>query len=69
VRRRERVERVKAVLEALPDRDREILMMRHLEHLKIEQIAEVLGINPGAVKARILRALLKMRDRLGAEPW
>ncbi len=68
-RRRERLDEVKNALEALPDRDREILVMRHLEHLKVEEIAEVLGITAGAAKARILRALLKIRNHLGDEPW
>jgi DNA-directed RNA polymerase specialized sigma24 family protein len=40
--------------------------MRHVERLNINEIATVLGISPGAVKARILRALLRLRETLGA---
>lgn len=64
----ERLEQVQRELDDLPARDREILVMRNLEHLRIEAIAELLGVTPGAAKARILRALLKMRDLLGTEP-
>jgi RNA polymerase sigma-70 factor (ECF subfamily) len=60
--RRERLEQLKSALDALAPRHREILVMRHLEHLKIESIAELLEITPGAVKARLLRALLKLRN-------
>jgi RNA polymerase sigma-70 factor (ECF subfamily) len=66
--RKERLELVRCALEALPTRDREVLAMRHLEQLEIDAIALVLGISPGTVKARILRALLKLRNVLESPP-
>jgi RNA polymerase sigma-70 factor (ECF subfamily) len=58
---------LKAALAALPARDREVLIMRHLEQLQIGEIASVVGISKGAVKARLLRALLRLRAVLGGQ--
>jgi len=55
---------VRSALDAMPSRDREILVQRYLEQLSFEEIASVLGIGVGAVKMRHLRALTRLRDRL-----
>jgi len=65
--RQERREQVMAALSALSSRDREVLVMRYLEQLSAAEIAEALGITEGAVKARLLRALIHMRGRLEAD--
>ncbi len=57
-------QRIRHALAALPDRDREVLILRHLEELSVAQSAEVLGISEGAVKVRHLRALARIRDLL-----
>jgi RNA polymerase sigma-70 factor (ECF subfamily) len=53
-------DRVQAALAQLPDRDREILVLRYVEQLSFSEIAEVLGINEGAVKMRHTRALVRL---------
>ena len=60
--------RVRAALGRLGQRDRELLELRHLEQLSIREIAGVLGISEGAVKVRHVRALERLRDRLGEDP-
>jgi RNA polymerase sigma-70 factor (ECF subfamily) len=65
--KQERRDQVKTALAELPPRDREILVMRYLEHLDGAQIGEALGITEGAVKLRLLRALQRMRGRLRVE--
>ncbi len=62
--RKERQERVRQALTQLPERDREVLVLRHLEQLSVADTAEVLGITPGAVKARHVRALERLRGLL-----
>jgi len=62
--RQERRDQVKTALAEMSPRDREILVMRYLEHLDGAGIAEALGITEGAVKVRLLRALQRMRGRL-----
>jgi RNA polymerase sigma-70 factor (ECF subfamily) len=57
--------RVQAALAQLSPRDREVLVLRHLEQLTTHETAAVLGITPGAVKTRHLRALERLRSLLG----
>ena len=45
--RQERGDQVRAALAALPPRNREVLVMRHLEQLSTAEIAEALGISRG----------------------
>jgi RNA polymerase sigma-70 factor (ECF subfamily) len=67
LQRRERRDRVRAALVALPDRDREVLVLRYLEDLSTADTAAVLGLGEGAVKMRLVRALQRLRDRLDEE--
>jgi RNA polymerase sigma-70 factor (ECF subfamily) len=57
-------QRMQRALLCLPERDREVLVLRHLEQLSVADTAEVLGISPGAVKVRNLRALERLRAML-----
>jgi RNA polymerase sigma-70 factor (ECF subfamily) len=59
--REELRQRVRLALAALPERDREVLVLRHLEQLSVAQTAEVMGVSEGAVKVRHLRALERIR--------
>jgi RNA polymerase sigma-70 factor (ECF subfamily) len=52
---------VRAALARLRPRDREILVLRHLEGLSAGEAAQVLGITERAAKARHLRALVRVR--------
>jgi RNA polymerase sigma-70 factor (ECF subfamily) len=65
--RQERLDQVMTALAALSPRDREVLIMRHLEQIGTAEIAETIGLSEGAVKARLLRALIRLRGRLGVE--
>jgi RNA polymerase sigma-70 factor, ECF subfamily len=57
--------RVRAAMDRLAERDREILVMRHLEEMSAAEIAAILGISAGAVRVRLLRALTRLRNLLG----
>lgn len=59
----EEEERVDALLNALPDKYRTVVVLRHKQDLAYEEIAEILGIPLGTVKARLHRAhnLLKRK--------
>jgi RNA polymerase sigma-70 factor (ECF subfamily) len=65
--REEQRARVRVALERLPARDREVLVLRHLEELSTADTAAVLRISVSAVKARHLRALQRLRGLLGGE--
>ena len=58
-------ERVRAALEELRHVDREVLVMRYLEHLTVKEISETLEVNQEAVKKRHLRALERLERILG----
>jgi RNA polymerase sigma-70 factor (ECF subfamily) len=64
LRRDDRLQQLRSALAALPDRDREVLVLRHLEQLPPRDIAAVLGIREGAVYTRHLRALERLRRLL-----
>jgi RNA polymerase sigma-70 factor (ECF subfamily) len=59
---------VRSALARLRERDRELLVLRHVEQLSIREISGVLGISEGAVKVRHVRALERLRDRLKQGP-
>ena len=63
--REELRDRVQAALAQLSPRDREVLVLRHLEQLSTNETAAALGITQGAVKTRHLRALERLRSLLG----
>jgi RNA polymerase sigma-70 factor (ECF subfamily) len=65
--RAEVLDRVRAALAALAERDREVLVMRFLEQLSTADIAAVLGISEGAVRTRQVRALERLRGLLAQD--
>ena len=65
LRRSEQRRRVQAILAQLAEADREVLVLRYLEHLSTPELAAVLGLTPAGVKTRQLRALRRLRDLLG----
>jgi RNA polymerase sigma-70 factor (ECF subfamily) len=56
---------MQTALTQLPEHDREVLVLRHLEQLSTPEIAAILGISEGAVYTRHLRALERLRNLLG----
>ncbi len=65
--RAELVARVRAAVERLAGGDREILLLRHLEQLKLADCALVLQISHTAAKKRYLRALERLQRLLRQE--
>jgi RNA polymerase sigma-70 factor (ECF subfamily) len=60
--------RIEAALNGMEDLDREILALRHFEHLSNAEAAEVLGISQGAASNRFIRALRRLRSLLMSVP-
>jgi RNA polymerase sigma-70 factor (ECF subfamily) len=58
--------RVREALKELSNGDREVLVLRYMEQLSVEEICAVLEIGASAVKMRHLRALERMRTLLEA---
>jgi RNA polymerase sigma-70 factor (ECF subfamily) len=53
-----------AALESMSEIDREILTLRHFEHLSGRETAEIVGLSHEAVKKRYVRALDKLQKIL-----
>ncbi|WP_165223996.1 RNA polymerase sigma factor [Aquisphaera insulae] len=65
--REERRRCVREALARLAETDREILVMRHLEDLRIVEIADILEITVSCAKMRYFRAVQKLKEALPAE--
>jgi RNA polymerase sigma-70 factor (ECF subfamily) len=64
LQRKELREALKRAIASLPLKYREVLILRDVQQLRIEEVARILGITQGSVKTRLLRARLRMRDAL-----
>jgi RNA polymerase sigma-70 factor (ECF subfamily) len=60
-------DRVRALLDQLPEQQRELLMLRVAGGLSAEETAAALGMTPGAVRVAQHRALQKLRSLAVAE--
>jgi len=58
---------VQAALARLSPRDREVLVLRHLEQMTTAEIAATLAISEAAVKKRHVRALERLRELWSTE--
>ena len=57
---------LKAVM-SLPMREREVVLLRYYQEMKLEEISQALGIPQGTVTSRLNRARTKLRRQL--EGW
>jgi RNA polymerase sigma-70 factor (ECF subfamily) len=58
--------RVRQAVQALPPRDREVVVLRYFEELDAAGIAAVTGLSKNAVEVRLHRARARLAERLGA---
>jgi RNA polymerase sigma-70 factor (ECF subfamily) len=61
---RERDQRLEKALEMLPEAEREVLILNRFQGLKYREIAEVVGVPVGTVRARIYSALERLRKSI-----
>ncbi len=59
--------RVKAAVLALPEEQREVIVLKEYEGLTFQQIADVLDLPVSTVKTRLYRGLDKLKERLSRE--
>jgi RNA polymerase sigma-70 factor (ECF subfamily) len=64
--RGEIAEAVARAITALPETQREVLILAHYEQLPLAEIAEITGLEIGAVKSRLQRARATLREVLAA---
>jgi len=61
---KERIAALRRALAAISEEHREILLMREIDGLSYDEIADALGVSLGTVKSRINRARLALRKEL-----
>jgi RNA polymerase sigma-70 factor, ECF subfamily len=61
---RETIERAVAMLDA---EQREAFLLKHIEQLSYDEMAEVTGVGVSALKMRVKRACDRLRDELGGD--
>ena len=62
--------RLAAALESLPENQRDAVRFRHLEGMKIDEVAEAMGVTAGAAAGLIRRGIETLRDKLqGDTRW
>src|SRR5262245_1181250 len=66
--RAERQIRLQEALNSMDPLEREVLALRHFEHLSNAEAARVLGLQESAASKRYIRALKKLRLILDARP-
>ncbi len=66
--REEELQQLQLALESMNETDREVIAMRHFEHLTNQQVAEVLEISTTAASNRYVRAASKLAEILNALP-
>ena len=62
VQREQEVELLHRALMKLPEEKREVLLLSRFQDLKYEEIAQMLEVEVGAVKVRVHRALIELRE-------
>jgi RNA polymerase sigma-70 factor (ECF subfamily) len=66
LQRKELAAQVRDAIESLSEIDREVIMLRHIEGLTNVEVAEVLNIEPTAVRQRHGRAIIRLLEQLTA---
>jgi RNA polymerase sigma-70 factor (ECF subfamily) len=65
---RERFAHVLAAVDNLPNQQRAVFVLRFLEEMSIEEIAQATSLRPGTVKAHLFRAVSAVRGRVKEQP-
>lgn len=60
----ERDKKVRAVVDEMGERDRQLLLLKYVEGLSYEEISLKLGVTAGAVQSRLHRARKLLREQL-----
>jgi len=62
---RQELDAVWSVVEALPQQQRAVFLLRFAEEMSLEEIADTLGLRVGSVKSHLFRALSAVKARVG----
>ena len=60
---------VRAAIDRLPQRYRDVFVLRQLEGIAVKEVAEILGIPEGTVKTNLHRARKELAQFIAHEGW
>lgn len=63
--RKEKIEAVRQAISALPEEQRDVIVLREIQEMSYTEIASTLGISEGTVKSRISRGREALKNALG----
>ena len=55
---------IKQALDQLSVQQKQVFILRHYQHLPLKEIAELLGVKTGTVKAHLFNAIRNLRQQL-----
>lgn len=64
VEQRDATEKVRSIIEKLPETQRLVMHLRDVEEMEFEEIATVMEMNPNAIRVNLSRARKHVRDEL-----
>ncbi|MFA6599042.1 MAG: RNA polymerase sigma factor [Ignavibacteriaceae bacterium] len=64
---KEKLKKLNGVLQKLPEKQREIFVLRHFDELSYEEIAQITGKSVGGLKANYFHAFEKVNKLMGSE--
>ena len=64
VRRKEMAARIQTALDGLPTYHRAVILMREIDGLSYEEMAEAMGVSKGTIMSRLFHARQKMQKAL-----
>lgn len=62
--KKERIMMIQKAINALPREQNRMVVLRDIQGLSYQEIADITGLNPGTVKSRLARARMELRKRL-----
>ena len=62
---REELDAVWQAVDKLSPRQKEVFILRFAEEMELKEIAEVLNLRTGTVKAQLFRAVTSVREQVG----
>lgn len=65
---RQELDAVWSVVQALPQQQKAVFLLRFVEEMSLEEIAEALGLRVGSVKSHLFRALSTVKTQVGRKP-
>jgi RNA polymerase sigma-70 factor (ECF subfamily) len=66
---REEMQAVWSVVDSLSAQQRTVFLLRFTEEMSLAEIAEILGVRVGSVKAQLSRATGSVRKRMREQQW